>query len=208
MVIPKKPDVCTSKVSCKVEFGLQPDTKITRGRLFQKIDSILTKDIAVVADMGDAITGAGQLTVHDRHNFFSPAFYNTLGWSIPAAVGVQTARSDVRPIVVMGDAAFQVSCSELSTLLDRGLNPIIFVLNNDGYTTERVLVDGDFNKIRKWEYHKYFELMGGGEGRLVETEEQLEKAVAEALDSKRAFVINVKLKRMDASERLKQLQKP
>lgn len=207
IVIPKKPDVFGSRSVNKVIFEPQPDAEITRSRLFQKINSIISKNIAIVSDMGDALVGASQLTVHDRHNFLSPAFYNTLGWSIPAAIGVQTARQDVRPIVLLGDAAFQVSCAELSTILDRKLDPIIFVLNNDGYTTERMLIDGDFNKLRKWQYHKYCELFDGGEGRYVETEQQLEKVVTEAIDLKRVFVINVKLKRMDASDRLKQFNK-
>ena len=77
-----------------------------------------------------------------------------MGFSIPAALGVQTAVPETRPIVLVGDGAFQMSVSEISTIIERGLNPIIFVLNNGGYTTERFLLDCPFNDISNCEYNK------------------------------------------------------
>ena len=204
-IIPKKPNPEIPQSNFCVDFELQRDAKITRGRLFQKLNSMLTKDMAIISDMGEALVGAGRLNVHDHHRFLSPAFYTTLGWSIPASIGVQMANPGLRAIVLVGDAAFQTSCLELSTALDRGLNPIIIVLNNNAYTTERVLTDGDFNKVRNWEYHKICDLFGGA-GCSVETEGEFEQAMASAIDSNRAFVINVKLRRVDASERVKQIR--
>lgn len=199
VVIAKKADPPTVKRSRRLEFEPQPNTSVTRPRLFQKINAILMPDMAMISDMGDALCYAGGLIVDDRH-FLGPTTRATLGWAIPAAVGVQTAKPQIRPIVVLGDAAFQTSFAELSTILDRRLNPIIFVLNNDGYTTERILAEGDFNKVRKWDYHKFSELLGGGQGVAVETEDDLEQAVKSALDSKTAYVINVRLKKQIIQE--------
>lgn len=189
----------------KATFEAKEDTKITSDRLFAKINSILDKTHAICADIGDALFGAMDLRVHHSHHFLSPAFYTSMGPSIPYALGVQTALPDVRPIVIIGDGAFQMACTELSTIINRGLNPIVFVLNNDGYTTERMLLDGSFNDIRRWNYHKVGELFGGGKGRLVQTEEELDKVVEEALDSKELFVINVILARKDVSQGLRRM---
>lgn len=185
-------------------FDPKENTKITSDRLFAKIDSILNKSMAICADIGDALFGAADLTVHHKHHFLSPAFYTSMGPAIPYALGVQTCIPEVRPIVIVGDGAFQMSCSELSTIVDKGLNPIVFVLNNDGYTTERLLLEGDFNNIRRWNYHKITEVVGGT-GVVVNTEEELDKAVTQALDSKQLFVINVVLGRKDISQGLKRM---
>lgn len=186
-------------------FVSKEDTKITSKRLFAKIDSILNKNMAICADIGDALFGAIGLTVHHSHHFLSPAFYTSMGPAIPYALGVQTALPDVRPIVIVGDGAFQMSCTELSTIANKGMNPIVFVLNNDGYTTERNLIDGGFNDIRRWKYHNITEMIGAGSGREVKTEADLDSAVKMALDSKELFVINVILDRNDISEGLKRV---
>ncbi len=169
---------------------------ITTRRLFEKIDSILTDKIAVIADVGDAMLGAAELTVQDRDLFYCPAFYSSMGSAIPGALGVQMAMPEVRPLVLVGDGGFQMSCSELSTILDRKLHPIILVLN-DG-------AEGDMN-LRTWDYHLIVQLMKGGQGRLVKTESDLEVAMKEALDSKELFVINVCLAKADVSDCLKRM---
>lgn len=192
-------------VKDKEVFSPKPDTKITSDRLFAKINSVLNKSHAICADIGDSLFGAMDLTVHHSHHFLSPAYYTSMGPSIPYALGVQTAFPEVRPIVIIGDGAFQMSCTELSTIVNKGLNPIVFVLNNDGYTTERFLLDGAFNDIRRWNYHKVNELIGGGKGKIVTTEQELDEAVTEALDSKELFVVNVVLGRMDISQGLRRM---
>jgi indolepyruvate decarboxylase len=186
-------------------FDPKPDTKITSARLFSKIDSILNRNMAICADIGDSLFGAIGLTVHHTHHFLSPAFYASMGPAIPYALGVQTLLPHVRPIVIVGDGAFQMSCTELSTIVNRKLNPIVIVLNNDGYTTERFLLEGDFNNIPRWNYHKIGELIGGGKGGLVKTEQDLEEIFKEALDSKELFVVNVMLEKNDVSQSLRKL---
>jgi indolepyruvate decarboxylase len=128
-----------------------------------------------------------------------------MGAAIPYALGVQTLLPEIRPIVIVGDGAFQMSCTELSTMASKKMNPIIFVLNNDGYTTERYFVEGKFNDLNRWNYHKITELFGFGKGVIVKTEEELEESVKSALDSKELFVINVILDRTDVSEGLKRM---
>lgn len=198
-----KPDMPSVKTIC--EFEPKANTSITSDRLFEKIDSFLDRKMAICADIGDSLFGAIGLTVHHTHHFLSPAFYTSMGPAIPYALGLQTLLPSVRPIVIVGDGAFQMSCTELSTIVSKKFNPIVFVLNNDGFTTERLLAEGDFNNINQWNYHKIVELIGGGKGAIVKTEEELEEAVKNALDSNELFVINVILGRYDVSQNLKRM---
>ncbi len=181
------------------------DVKITTARMFEKINTIICKNTAIISDIGDCLFGAADLTVHHSHTFLSPAFYTSMGFAIPGCLGVQLAKPDVRPIVLLGDGAFQMSMTELSTIVERKLNPIVFVLNNKGYSTERLLRDGGYNDLRNWNYHKVTELLGGGVGILVETEFQLEDAVRKALDSKELFIINVSLDKKDVTSGMRRM---
>ena len=183
-------------------FTPHPEDKITCGRFFEKINSILNDKMVVVADIGDSMFGAIDLNVHARGGFISPAFYTSMGFAIPGALGVQVAKPNHRPIVLVGDGAFQMSCTELSTIVSRGLNPIVFVLNNHGYTTERFLLDGPFNDIANWNYHRITEMIGGGIGYSVSTEGELETAIHNALSSDKLNIISVELGSKDISPAL------
>jgi indolepyruvate decarboxylase len=162
--------------------------------------------MVVVADTGDSLWGAADLmTCHQADTFLGPAFYLSMGFSIPAALGVKLAKPKCRPIVIVGDGSMQMSCAEISTHLRYKSNAVFFVLNNGGYTTERVLLDGPFNDIQDWKYHMLPELMGGGRGYLARTEDELSLAVTQALKSDEISVINVCVDKTDYSPALKRM---
>jgi len=198
----KKPNPSLPPKKVAQKFIPQNKTKITTARFFEKVDSLLVDEsFAVVADIGEALFGASELTV-SNHHFLSPAFYCSMGSAIPGALGVQLADPSIRPIVLVGDGSFQMSVSELSTFLDRDLNPIILVLNNRGYTTERFIIEGPFNDLRDWDYHKAGSLLCGGTGLKVETEEELEDAISAAVSSEELFIINIIVESTDISPAL------
>lgn len=198
------------KIEKKVaEWTAEGSKKITSDRLFQKLNAVLDKhtDMAIVADIGDSLFGAADITVA-AHHFLSPAFYTSMGFAVPGAVGVQCANSKIRPIVIVGDGAFQMTGMEISTIAKLGLNPIIFVLNNGGYLTERLIKDGSYNDIMPWNYHQAFDMIGGGGfGVKVETEGELDAAVQRALESEKASILNIILDKKDASSGLKRMIK-
>ena len=136
--------------------------------------------MVVVADVGDSLFAASDLTIHRHTEFLAPAYYTSMGFAIPAAIGVQAANSKLRPIVLVGDGAFQMTCMELSTAVAHGFNPVVLVLNNRGYTTERFLQDGPFNDIPNWNYHRLPDLVGGGWGFEIHTEGELDQALKAA----------------------------
>ena len=95
---------------------------------------------------------------------------------------------------------------ELSTAVRHGLNPIVLVLNNGGYGTERHLQDGPYNDILAWHYARLPELLGAGRGWVVNTEEELDRALAEAAANTGTFsLIDIHLERLDRSPALDRL---
>ena len=194
------------------KFTPQAKQPMTIRRLFERINALLdtstsaSESMVVVADTGDSLFAASDLTISQHTEFLSAAYYTSMGFAIPAAVGVQVANRRLRPIVLVGDGAFQMTCLELSTGLKLAFNPIVIVLNNKGYTTERFLQEGPFNDIPNWDYHRMPDLLGGGWGFEVHTEDDLEKALQAALANNDSFsLLNVHLDSHDVSPALERL---
>lgn len=180
--------------------------KITNRRLFQKINAILDANMVVVCDVGDALFAAVDLVTYRETQFLSPAYYTSMGFAVPAAVAVQVANRALRPIVLVGDGAFQMTGHELSTAAKLKFNPIVLVLNNRGYTTERFISEGAFNDIYEWQYHRVPDLLGAGVGFEVRTEGELDDALKAALANVGAFsILNIHLDQLDVSPALVRL---
>jgi indolepyruvate decarboxylase len=202
---PKRPMLARPK-GAEAKFTLKPEAKVTNARLFARINELLDESMIVIADVGDCLFGAADLTIYKKTEFLSPAYYTSMGFAIPASVGVNVAAPDRRAIVLVGDGAFQMTCMELSTAVRHGFNPIVIVLNNKGYTTERFLQEGPFNDILNWNYHRMPDLLGGGWGFEVHTEGELDQALNAAIANQDAFsILNVHLEPNDISQALKRL---
>ena len=179
---------------------------LTVRRFFARMNDFLRSDSIVIADIGDSLFGAADLTIHRRTEFLGPAYYTSMGFAVPAALGAQIGKPRLRPIVFVGDGAFQMTGQELSTIVRHRLNPIIFVLNNKGYATQRVIQDGPYNDIHNWAYHLWPSILQEGLGIEVATEDQLEEALARALENTKSFtIINAHFDPHDRSEALYRL---
>jgi indolepyruvate decarboxylase len=197
------------------ELPQRPDRKakprpageaVTSAALFEYIDTVLDDEMVVIADVGDCLFGSADLTIHKHTEFISPAYYTSMGFAVPAAVGVQVANRKLRPIVMVGDGAFQMTALELSTAVRHRFNPIVVVLNNKGYTTERFLQEGPFNDILNWNYHRLPDLLGEGWGFEVHTVGDLQQSMKAALANQDAFsILNVHLDPHDISPALSRL---
>jgi indolepyruvate decarboxylase len=179
---------------------------ITVARLFQRLNAFLRDNTAVVADVGDALFAAADLFIHHRTEFLGPAYYTSMGFGVPAALGVQLANPRLRPLVLVGDGAFQMTGMELAAAVRYKLNPIVVVLNNRGFGTERQIHDGAYNDVATWHYHRVPDLLGAGRGFLVRTETDLELALQEAERHTDSFcLLEVMLDPLDRSPALERL---
>ena len=184
------------------------DRAMTVAALFRQINAFLETDMIVIADPGDALFGAEDLYIHDGAHFLGPAYYASLGFAVPAVIGVSAARPHLRSLVLVGDGAFQMTGMELATIARFGMNPIVIVFDNDGYGTERPMLDGAFNDVHRWNYSRIPEVLGAGLGFKVTTEIEMEEALARARANTASFtVIQVMLARDDHSAALGRLTK-
>ena len=95
---------------------------------------------------------------------------------------------------------------ELSTIARYKLNPVVIVLNNFGYGTERHMQDGPYNDVWNWKYHRLPDVLGSGRGFLVRTEDELVHALHEAKGQTGCFcLLEVQLGQTDRSPALQRL---
>lgn len=100
-----------------------------------------------VADAGSAFYAVSQavsLTKPDQRYIPSGAMA-TMGYSLPAAIGISVARDNGRVLAITGDGSFQQNLQELQTVLHYQLPVKLFVLNNDGYLSIRASQNNYFN---------------------------------------------------------------
>ena len=88
-------------------------------------------------------------------------------------------------------------------MISNHLKPIIFLINNDGYTIERVISDHPYNDIQPWKYHKLVEIFGGGLGIDVHTEGELEQALTKAATADCLVFVEIHTGRLDCPESLR-----
>jgi indolepyruvate decarboxylase len=89
--------------------------------------------------------------------------WGSIGWATPAAFGAAVAGRDRRLVLVTGDGSHQLTAQEISQFGRRGLKPVVFVLNNNGYTIERLLCrnpDFAYNDVAAWNYSEIPHALG------------------------------------------------
>ncbi|MBN1556106.1 MAG: alpha-keto acid decarboxylase family protein [Phycisphaerae bacterium] len=190
------------------EKPYQPDPaeKITVKRFFERLNTFLNDDMILIAATGDAMFGAAELHTNKPESFLAQANYLSIGYSLPATLGVSLAAPNKRAVLVIGDGAFQMTAQELSTILRDDAAPILFLLNNDGYLIERAIHDGPYNEIRRWKYHELPPVFGGPTGLAVYTEGDLEEALKKARECEDELVfVEIVLDRNDATEALRRI---
>jgi indolepyruvate decarboxylase len=178
---------------------------LTMVDVFRILSLHLDEHCCVISDIGDSIFGAVGIRTARQAQFIAPAYYMSMGFAVPASIGVAMATPSLRPYVLVGDGAFQMTGAEVSTAVRLGLNPIIIVLNNDGYGTMRKIREGCFNTITQWNYSKICDLVGGGQGITASTNGQFDDALSLAQKSDRVQVIELTISRDDASQQLSRI---
>lgn len=205
-------DATRVKIQCAAEnsrhrssdtFIFAASEPLTIKRVFDRMSHFIENGSIVVAETGVALFSVAEMLLPAGVTFIGQAFYGSIGYTVGATLGVAVAARD-RPVVLfVGDGAFQVTCQDLSTMIRNHLKPVICLLNNDGYTIERVICDRTYNDIQAWHYHKLLDVFGGGMGFDVYTEGELEDALAKAVGADSLVFIEIHTGRMDCPESLR-----
>jgi pyruvate decarboxylase len=189
------------------ELPMKPDKPLTTRRLFNQIEQILDSNSVVIAETGDSWFNGMKLRLPKGSRFEIQMQYGSIGWSVGATLGYELGSAKpCRVVSLIGDGSFQLTAQEVSTMIRYGLKPIIFLINNGGYTIEVEIHDGPYNNIKNWNYAELINVFnaedGNGWSAKVSTEGELDKALMKALTHDGVSLIEVVIDRDDCSKEL------
>ncbi|PGO21585.1 thiamine pyrophosphate-binding protein [Bacillus cereus] len=205
----------TKKLSFPYEqFTTTADGALMADGYYPRFQRMLKDGDIVIAETGTFYYGMGEVRLPGNVTYIGQGGWQSIGYAIPSAFGAIMAAPERRVLVFTGDGALQLTAQEISSMLYYGCKPIIFVLNNDGYTIERYLnvktEDQKYNQIPRWSYTKLAEAFGGNAFTVtVRTYGELDQAIihAEKESAKRLCIIEmIAGNPMDAPEYMRRMR--
>ena len=173
----------------RTPFESHQGDKLTTNDLLVEVNEFLARHpgMYVVAESGDMLFGGMELRLRGGM-YFAQGYYASMGFGVPAAMGAQLG-TGVRPVILCGDGAFQMTGMEISHALGLHLNPICIVVNNAGWGIFRPVVERqELLDVPGWKYAEIGRSLGGDGFRAV-TRGELRRALEAAFDSPRFSIV-------------------
>ncbi|KKB25748.1 alpha-keto acid decarboxylase family protein [Staphylococcus carnosus] len=162
------------------QYELNGDA-LTQETYFKMMQDFLAPSDVILAEQGTSFFGAYDLALYKGNKFVGQPLWGSIGYTLPATIGTQIADPNRRNLLLIGDGSLQLTVQGISTMIRQGLKPVLFVINNDGYTVERKIhgENEPYNDIFMWDY-KALPAVFGGEDVVkvhdVSTSEELDQA--------------------------------
>lgn len=162
-----------------------PDDPLRAASYYPRLERMLKEGDIVIAETGTFYYGMAQAKLPKNATYITQGAWQSIGYATPAAYGACIAAPSQRVLLFTGDGSLQLTVQELSSMLHYGCKPIIFVLNNKGYTIEKYLnvktENQTYNQIPQWSYTKLAEAFGADAFTAkVRTNKELDEAISRA----------------------------
>ncbi|MGN4422858.1 alpha-keto acid decarboxylase family protein [Bacillus cereus group sp. MYBK30-1] len=186
---------------------------VTQKRFWQRMYHFLKENDVLIAEQGTPFFGSASIPLPNNTTYVGQPLWGSIGYTLPALLGTQLADLSRRNILIIGDGSFQLTVQELSTILRHNLKPIIFLINNNGYTVERAIhgPNQPYNDIQMWDYDKFPNVFGSEEKSLtfkVKNETELVEVLSKiTFNMDRLIFIEVVMSQGDQPELLAKLGK-
>jgi len=182
--------------------------KLSQDLLWNAISGFFKDDDVIIGEVGTSNSALSGLKLPATAKYISQPLWGSIGYTLPALLGSLLAAPERRQILFIGDGSFQLTVQELSTIIRHGLKPIIFLLNNGGYTIERLIMGENavYNDIQNWSYAQIPAVFNGSkpyQSHVVETIGQLQHVLDNIHLQDSLTFVELKLPAMDAPMSLK-----
>ncbi|KAG9917148.1 pyruvate decarboxylase, partial [Aureobasidium melanogenum] len=164
----------------QVTPSVESSGSLTQKDFYRVINPILKPGDIVMGETGTASHGTRDLVLPSGSYYFTAVTWLSIGYMLPAALGASLAQRDSenwrkrsgstdtsgdRVVLFIGDGSLQMTVQEISTMIREKLNIIIVIINNDGYTIERVIHGRKqtYNDIATWRYLQALNMFGATE---------------------------------------------
>ncbi|KAF3936681.1 hypothetical protein ABW19_dt0200123 [Dactylella cylindrospora] len=184
-----------------VEAQKSEGEAITHSWFWPHIGNWLQENDVVVTETGTANFGIVETRFPKGVTAISQVLWGSIGYSVGACQGAALAVKEMDPsrrvILFVGDGSFQLTGNEISTMIRHGLKPIIVVINNDGYSIERMIhgEEAGYNDIQPWKFTNILETFGAKEGEyknyVVKTRKEVDTLFKQGNEFSKANVIQL-----------------
>ena len=141
-------------------------TPLKQEWLWRHLSSFLQEGDIVITETGTSSFGINSTTFPANAVGISQVLWGSIGYAGGAISGASFAAEEVDPkkrvILFIGDGSLQLTVQEISTIIRWGLKPYIFVLNNNGYTIEKLIhgLHAEYNDIQPWDHFSLLPTFG------------------------------------------------
>ena len=183
------------------------EDQITVRNLFASIEQMLDGQSSLIIETGDSWFNGARLHLPKGCTYEFQMQYGSIGWATGATFGYALATKGKRRVIsCIGDGSFQLTAQEVANMIRYEVNPIIFLMNNHGYSIEVQIHDGPYNNIKNWHYSELINVFNAEDGKAwgcqVKTENELAAAIQHALGNDQLSFIEVILDRNDCNKNL------
>ena len=146
----------------------------------------------IASDIGDCLFTAMEI---ENTELIAPGYYASMGMGVPAGLAMEAA-SGKRPLILVGDGAFQMTGWEIGNCRRYGWRPMVLVFNNRSWEMLRTFQPGPaYHDLDDWHYASLAASLGG-RGWKVETRSELVSALQGAYEDDSSFqLIEVSMER-------------
>jgi indolepyruvate decarboxylase len=158
----QRPVIAPESLGPAVGGGEAP---ITAEALYPRWANFFRRGDVIMTDTGTSSVGLAFAKLPNGAELHNQTLWASIGWATPAAFGAAIGAPDSRLILITGEGAHQMTAQEISQFGRRGLRPIVFVLNNSGYLSERLLCKDmalAYNDVAAWNYAELPHAVGCG----------------------------------------------
>lgn len=188
------------------EYNFEADKLIMQEDFYAQIARYFKENDVVYGETGTASHGLTEIKIPDGVKLVRSQIWGSIGAMLPMQMGGMLASPEKRHILLMGDGSFQVSAQALSRMIYNKQNPIIFLIDNDGYTIERYIMGmkRDYNDIPKWDYSLLPQAFSKGQSNMktaeAKTQGELEEILKTLDDVNEGIIITVYMHQEDSPE--------
>lgn len=198
-------------------LDVDPSAKLTQHYLWTALSSWFQEGDTIITETGTSSFGIIQTKFPKGAVGISQVLWGSIGYSVGATCGAVMAAEEFDPknrvALFVGDGSLQLTVQEISSMIRYKNKPYIFILNNSGYTIEKLIhgETAEYNNIQPWKHQELLDTFGGDqfESLRVETIKDLDNLFSDANFAKndKIRVIELMLDVMDLPENLVQQAK-
>lgn len=145
------------------------ESGLTHEYLWPRISGFLKSGDIIVSETGTSSFGITATVFPANVTGISQVLWGSIGYSVGCTLGAALAAQEIDPkrrvILFVGDGSLQLTVAAISTMIRWKLNPYLFVLNNNGYTIERLIhgPEAQYNDIQPWDHQLLLKVFGAKE---------------------------------------------